>query len=69
MREKINKENGLYRPEFEHDSCGIGCITQIDGEKNHKLVHQALEMLSRLEMVQVYYCKYPMSFYLKLVKS
>ncbi len=27
------KAHNLYNPSFEHDACGIGCITQIDGKK------------------------------------
>ncbi|MTI22705.1 glutamate synthase large subunit [Fulvivirga sp. RKSG066] len=40
---------GLYRPEFEHDACGIGSITHIDGKKDHKLIQQAIDMLERME--------------------
>ena len=30
-----NREMGLYRPEFEHDNCGIGAIVNIKGIKTH----------------------------------
>lgn len=40
---------GLYRPEFEHDACGIGCIAHIDGRSDHQLIQQALDMLERME--------------------
>ena len=26
-------QGGLYRPEFEHDNCGIGAVVHIKGEK------------------------------------
>lgn len=29
---------GLYRPQFEHDNCGIGAVVSIRGEKSHKAV-------------------------------
>ncbi|MDH5380035.1 MAG: glutamate synthase large subunit [Cyclobacteriaceae bacterium] len=40
---------GLYTPEMEHDSCGIGCIANINGSKSHKVLSDALEMLRRME--------------------
>ena len=39
----------LYRPEFEHDSCGTGFITSIDGRKSHQMVADALTMLANME--------------------
>ena len=38
-------ENGLYRPEFEHDNCGIGAIIDIEGRAGHKLVSDALSIV------------------------
>ena len=40
---------GLYKPEFEHDSCGTGFITNINGHKSHQIVHDALTMLENME--------------------
>ena len=34
MREVANDQQGLYRPEFEHDNCGIGAVVNIKGNKN-----------------------------------
>lgn len=45
----IPKEQGLYRPEFEKDNCGIGLVAHIKGEKSHNIVQKALEVLERLE--------------------
>ncbi|MGY3212093.1 glutamate synthase large subunit [Mucilaginibacter sp. HD30] len=42
-------DQGLYRPEFEHDSCGTGFITNIDGHKNHQIIDDALTMLENME--------------------
>jgi glutamate synthase (NADPH) large chain len=42
-------QQGLYRPEFEHDACGIGSIVQLKGKKTHGLVADALQMLRNME--------------------
>ncbi|MGI4874829.1 MAG: glutamate synthase large subunit [Janthinobacterium lividum] len=39
----------LYRPEFEHDACGTGFLTYLDGRKSHQLVADALTMLANME--------------------
>ena len=45
-----NKQRkGLYRPEFEHSSCGIGFVANLKGRKSHKIVSDAISMLSRME--------------------
>ena len=40
---------GLYRPDFEHDACGIGGVAQIDGEATYSLIDEALTMLQNME--------------------
>ncbi|MDB5123479.1 MAG: gltB 2 [Mucilaginibacter sp.] len=40
---------GLYRPEFEHDSCGTGFITNINGHKTNQIIDDALTMLENME--------------------
>lgn len=40
---------GLYRPEFEHDSCGIGFVANLKGRKSHKIIENALSMLACME--------------------
>lgn len=40
--------HGLYNPENEHDACGVGVVANIDGSRNHKIIHQALEVLVNL---------------------
>jgi glutamate synthase (NADPH) large chain len=42
-------QQGLYRPEFEHDNCGIGFVAHIKGRKSHRIVSDALSMLRRME--------------------
>jgi glutamate synthase (NADPH/NADH) large chain len=39
---------GLYEPNTEHDSCGVGFVAQIKGEKSRSIVDQGLEILLRL---------------------
>ena len=43
------REKGLYRADFEHDNCGIGAIIQINGEKSHQLVADAISIVENLE--------------------
>ena len=40
---------GLYRPQFEHDNCGIGAIVNIKGQKSHDTVANALKIVEQLE--------------------
>ena len=40
---------GLYRPEFEHDNCGIGAVVNIKGVKTHQTVENALSIVENLE--------------------
>ncbi len=39
----------LYEPRFEHDSCGIGAVVNIDGTKTYKIVDNALSIVEKLE--------------------
>ena len=39
---------GLYDPTHEHDSCGVGFVVNIKGQKSHRLVQQALEIVINL---------------------
>ena len=39
----------LYRPEFEHDACGIGALANIDGTRSHQILDDALSVLVNLE--------------------
>ncbi|MFQ5469045.1 MAG: glutamate synthase large subunit [Gammaproteobacteria bacterium] len=39
---------GLYRPEFEKDSCGFGLIAHMDGVPSHWLVETAIDSLACL---------------------
>lgn len=49
---KVNQElpqRGLYAPQLESDACGTGLVANLNGIKSHKLVEDALSMLSRME--------------------
>ena len=39
---------GLYRPEFEHDACGVGVVADIKGRKSHSIVENGIEVLLHL---------------------
>jgi glutamate synthase (NADPH/NADH) large chain len=39
---------GLYRPQYEHDACGIGFVAQMDGQRNHQTIKQGLQLLINL---------------------
>ena len=39
---------GLYRPEFEHDSCGFGLIAHMDGKPSQWIVKTAVTALTRM---------------------
>ncbi len=45
----LPEKQGLYDPRFEHDSCGIGFIVNIDGTISHDLVTSAIEILKNLK--------------------
>src|SRR5256885_9765788 len=39
---------GLYDPEHEHDSCGLGFIAHIHGARSHAILEQSLRLLENL---------------------
>jgi glutamate synthase (NADPH/NADH) large chain len=49
MMDQDESRQGLYRPEFEHDSCGTGFITNINGHKSYQIISDALTMLENME--------------------
>lgn len=42
-------QQGLYRPEFEHDACGIGAVVDLSNTPTHETISNALYMLSNME--------------------
>jgi glutamate synthase (ferredoxin) len=43
------RQRGLYRPDFEHDACGIGAVVSIQGIQTHDTVDRALQIVEKLE--------------------
>ena len=39
---------GLYRPDHEHDACGVGFVAHVKGQRSHGIVSQALQLLINL---------------------
>ncbi|MDR1386790.1 MAG: glutamate synthase large subunit [Propionibacteriaceae bacterium] len=40
---------GLYSPDHEHEACGVGFVTRLDGAQTHQIVEQALTVLANLD--------------------
>ena len=45
----IENDNSLYLPQAEHDSCGIGFLTNLAGKKSYATIADALVMLENME--------------------
>jgi glutamate synthase (NADPH/NADH) large chain len=43
------KKQGLYDPRYEHDSCGVGFVVNINGQKSHQIVSDGITILKNLE--------------------
>src|SRR5207253_4351105 len=39
---------GLYHPAHEHDSCGIGFVASVRGNKSHDIISKGIEVLINL---------------------
>ena len=46
---QIDNNKTLYRSDFEHDNCGIGAVVNINNEKSHAIVDDALKIVENLE--------------------
>ncbi len=44
QRERLARE-GMYRPEFEGDACGVGMVAAIDGQASRRVVQGAIDAL------------------------
>jgi len=42
------QRQGLYDPQFEHDSCGVGFVCDIKGRKSHDVIKNGIKVLERL---------------------
>ena len=45
----MKKVKGLYYEEYEHDACGVGMVVNINGNKSHALVDNALRVLENMQ--------------------
>ena len=44
-RERLARE-GMYRPEFEGDACGVGLVAATDGKASRRVVTAAIDALN-----------------------
>ncbi len=44
----LPRAQGLYHPRNEHDSCGMGFVASIRGERSHEIIRQGIEVLINL---------------------
>ena len=42
-------KQGLYDPAFEHDSCGVGFVAHIKGQRSHQILLDAREVLHNMD--------------------
>ena len=49
MQGNQREHKGLYDPLYEHDSCGIGFVANINGTKSRSIVSDAIIMLENME--------------------
>jgi len=40
---------GLYHPDYEHDSCGVGFLCHLKGKRSHDLIEGALQMCVNMD--------------------
>ena len=45
----MEKVKGLYYEGYEHDACGVGMVVNINGNKSHALVDNALRVLENMQ--------------------
>src|SRR5215469_4104440 len=49
MKPQRPTKQGLYDPWFEHDSCGVGFVVDIQGRMSNRILNQAIEILKNLD--------------------
>ncbi len=49
MYSALPPKQGLYDPQFEHDSCGVGFVVDIAGRKSNAIVRRSLQVLLNLQ--------------------
>lgn len=48
MQNTYPPAQGLYDPDYEHDSCGVGFVANIKGNKSHQTIEDGLTILKKL---------------------
>ena len=48
MTNGLPAAQGLYRPEHEHDACGVGFVVNIKGQQSHDIILKGLQILLNL---------------------
>ncbi|MCG8483607.1 MAG: hypothetical protein MJA31_09890, partial [Clostridia bacterium] len=48
MNNGFPEEQGLYHPDYEQDSCGVGLVANVNGIKSNEIVVNGLEVLKNL---------------------
>ena len=48
MQEREDRQQGLYRSEYEHDACGVGLVADLGNRASHDIVVKGLTILKRL---------------------
>ena len=54
----LPEKQGLYDPEHEHDSCGVGFVAHIKGEPSHQIVLDADTVLQNMDHRGACGCEY-----------
>ena len=49
MFSAVPLKHGLYDPQFEHDSCGVGFVVDMAGRKSNDIVRRSLQVLVNLQ--------------------
>ena len=44
----LPNQEGLYDPSFERDSCGVGFVANLNGQKTHDILQQGMQILVNL---------------------
>ncbi len=45
----MTSQQGLYHPDLEHDSCGVGFVADLKGRKSHQMLRTGIQALLNLE--------------------
>ena len=47
-------KQGLNDPALEHDSCGVGFLVNINGERSHDIITRSIDVLKTMREVQTH---------------